>query len=92
MDLLNRFNVNLFIDILPDGILSILSNQYKLINDLVYYDNITMNKFQVIIDMNYGDIFYHYMLIRYLQFPKYIKDKSSKILNEYINRLNMFSY
>lgn len=38
MDLLNRFTLNLVLDILPDGVLSTLSNQSKLVNNLIYYD------------------------------------------------------
>ena len=38
MDLLNIFSLKLFVDILPDGVVSTLSNNFKLVNNLVYYD------------------------------------------------------
>ena len=44
MELLNRFTLNDFIDVLPDGVVSILSTQSQLVNNLVYYDEKSLNK------------------------------------------------
>ena len=40
---MNRFTLNLYLDILPDSIVSTLSNQSKLVNNLVYYDQESIN-------------------------------------------------
>ena len=50
MDLLNIFALNLFIDILPDGVLSTLSTNSKLVNNLVYYDNNSLDQISKILN------------------------------------------
>ena len=87
MDLLNRFTLIQFLDILPDGVLSTLSNQSQLVNDLIYYDTKSTNKiskylniknlFENIPPYNIDVAFNRFIIISYLEGPMSLDSKIS---------------
>ena len=52
MDLLSYNSVELLVESLPDGVISTLSNQSRYINNIVYFDEKTMNDIQDILKTN----------------------------------------
>ena len=69
MDLLNRFTLNDFIDILPDGVVSILSTNSQLVNNLVYYDKKSLNKISKMLNEKQIDNIQDFLRITQLQGP-----------------------
>ena len=69
MDLLNRFTLNYFLDVLPDGVVSILSTKSLLVNNLIYYDKKSLNKISKMLNHKEVDNIQDFLKITQLQGP-----------------------
>ena len=78
MNLLNTFTLNLFLDILPDGTLSTLSTNFKLINNLIYYDEDSTKKINIYLYNR--SIFHHHEMT----------EKVEETLNNQISDLQQY--
>ena len=69
MDLLNIFTFNYFLDILPDGVVSILSTKSLLVNNLIYYDDKSLNKISEKLNKKHVYNIQDFLIITQLQGP-----------------------
>ena len=74
MDLLNRFTLNDFLDVLPDGVVSILSTNSQLVNNLVYYDKKSLNKISKMLNKKEVDNIQDFLRITQLQGPSTLQE------------------
>ena len=76
MELLNRFTLNDFLDRfpVPDGVVSILSTNSQLVNNLVYYDEKSLNKISKMLNKKNVNNIQDFLRITQLQGPSTLQE------------------